>query len=736
MTEEIKAVSDEELLKLIDAEVSQSDGNFLDTSELSAEREKATLEYAMQPTGHLAPQGVSRIVASDTVEAIEGYTSVLSELLFDNNKLARLSPAENSPMGVLKARAGAQAVNHCLFKKNRGWEILNMWVKSGLMWKEGLISWEYVEDVSVTAEEFEEITLEALDTLLADPGVDIVGDLFLDPITDTYKDVRINRTKTTRKVEVTNVPPEALRISRDAESIKDAPFVGLEFETTRSAIRARYPDKKDEIEWDDVESPTSSYKVAANTDVAARRKASGANNVLSSDSPTEELEAMLPATLTKCWIYVDRDGDGIAELKRVIKVAGTILEEEDCDHIQLSSFIPFKIPHELTGLSMADMARPSTLATTAILRGFVENTYLTNYAPKIADPNTVDFSALQNYKPKSVIASIGNPNAAVASLPPEQISTGTVPLLQYLQEQKEQATGLSKAAQGLNDTLYVSGNSEAKVSQVQSAAQVRIQFIARRFMETGGLDLIEGVYKTMIKELSDTSVGLYTGDPTFNEVLFKDLPSCEYLSVEADVGDASNQTKLTKLQMIGGQVLPALRDAGAGGVVSPKAAAMIAHKAIDALGENPLDYIVDFTTNEFEEAAEKSRQQEEAEIQKQKQLEEKQTAQAMALQQANVDYTNVQSQNAIQDNLKQLMVALDKSYQEWAKVTIQAGKEQQAIPQQPSIDALYAKALALVNSQMTQPEGARTMVTKAAEAMTQQAVGAATQPEQGQEMLY
>ena len=135
---------------------------------------------------------------------------------------------------------------------------------------------------------------------------------------------------------------------------------------------------------------------------------------------------------------------------------------------------------------MADMARPSTLATTAILRGFVENTYLTNYAPKIADPNTVDFSALQNYKPKSVIASIGNPNAAVASLPPEQISTGTVPLLQYLQEQKEQATGLSKAAQGLNDTLYVSGNSEAKVSQVQSAAQVRIQFIARRFMETGG----------------------------------------------------------------------------------------------------------------------------------------------------------------------------------------------------------------------------------------------------------
>ena len=43
----------------------------------------------MIPQGHLKPQGVSRIVSSDTVEAIEGYTAVLSELLFDNNKLAK-----------------------------------------------------------------------------------------------------------------------------------------------------------------------------------------------------------------------------------------------------------------------------------------------------------------------------------------------------------------------------------------------------------------------------------------------------------------------------------------------------------------------------------------------------------------------------------------------------------------------------------------------------------------------
>ena len=62
-----------------------------------------------------------------------------------------------------------------------------------------------------------------------------------------------------------------------------------------------------------------------------------------------------------------------------------------------------RIGCEFYGLSMADFTRSSTLASTAILRGFVENTYLTNYSPKLADPNVVDFSALQNMKPKQII---------------------------------------------------------------------------------------------------------------------------------------------------------------------------------------------------------------------------------------------------------------------------------------------------------------------------------------------
>ena len=697
-------VSDEELNTLLDYKLTQSSASFLDTSELSDERQKSTYEYAMIPQGHLKPQGVSRIVSSDTVEAIEGYTAILSELLFDNNKLAKFKSYDRTPLAYHKATAASELLNHCLFTKNRGWSVLNTWLKSALMWKLAAVTWTYASEETISFEEYETIASTALDVQLSDPEITTTGDIYLDEQSGNYLDVRLKRTKVTNKVVVSPVPPETLRVGRGATGIHDASFVGFEEEMTRSEIRERWPDKAEGVDWSTVESNTH-YASELNTDSLARKQAIGTTLLLGSGDDNQ-LEATESAVVLRCWVYVDRDGDGIAELKYIVRVGDTILEEEDADHIQVAAFTPFEIPFELEGLSMSDMVRPSTLASTAILRGFVENTYLTNYAPKIADPNVVDFSALQNMKPKQIIASNGNPQGAVASLPPEQISTGTVPLLQFLQGHKEQATGLSKAAQGLNDALYVSGNSEAKVSQVQSAAQIRIQFIARRFMETGGRELLEGIYRTMQKEMRGGSVGAYTGNARYLDVLINDLPGIEFMSVEADVGDASNQTQLQKLQMIGQQILPALRDAGAGAVVAPTAASTIAVQAFDALGLDPLDYLIDINTDEFKKKAEEGQKKDQEAQAKATELKELTAKLEVDLQQANIDFTNVQAQNAIQDNLKQLMVALDKSEQEWSKLALEAGKEQQAMPTKTNIDVLYAKAQTLVADVMTTTAGA------------------------------
>lgn len=694
-------VEDDELLNIINSEVAQSQGNFLDSSELSDEREKATYEYAMQPIGHLAPQGVSKIVSSDTVEAIEGYSAVLSELLLNNKKLAKFIPHSQTAVDVHRARMASDVTNYCLFKKNKGWEIINTWMKAALLWKNAAVVWEYVEDYEYTFEEYEEISAEALDMLLSDMEVEVVGDLFINE-GGMYEDVRIKRKCNKSGIKIRNIEPESFLISQGASSIEDASFVGLTTEMTRSEIRKQYPEQADTIDWDSTDDRYT-FMQAMNTEKAARRTSVGLSNTSYSTNHTTEANQV--ASVLECWLRVDRDGDGISELKRFITVGDNILFEEDVDYIPIAELKPFDIPHEWAGLSMADMTRPSTLASTAILRGFVENTYLTNYSPKLADPNVVDFSALQNMKPKQIVPTNGNPAAAVQNMPPEALSSGTVPLLEFLQKHKEQANGLSKAAQGLNDTLYVSGNSEQKVSAVQSAAQTRIQHIARRFMETGLAALCEGVYKTMRTEMRTQSMSYYDRNDFYKTIEIKELPDNMMLQVEADVGDASNQTVLKKMQMIGQQVLPALMQAGYQGAIDPVAPATIAFKTIEALGEDPLDYIVDYTSEEYKGSAMEGKKQQQQAAEKKKALEEQNLMVKMALDQANVDYTNVQSQNAIQDNLKQLVVALDKSYQEWSKLTIQATKEGQPVPEQPDVQEMYQTAQSLIRQTMTPPKG-------------------------------
>lgn len=718
-------VGDHELLAMIEQGVMNSVGDFLNSSDLARERQKATYEYGMMPQFHLTPQGVSQIVSSDTVEAVEGYTAILAELMFNNNKLARFIPAGQTPTDFHQAKVASDLVNYAIFKQNPGWEILNTWVKSALLWKNSIVRWEFIEDFDYSFEEYESISQDNLDILLADSDVEVVGELAYENelVTDeqgnatydmVYKDVRLKRKHNKTRILIKNVHPECFRITRDAHSLDDAAFVGIQIDMTRSEVRKFFPDIAENIDWDAIGDGSYDWATKYTEEQAARKRLVGEEYWLGGNS--RELfpsEANRQITVIECWLRCDRDGDGIAELKHFIIAGSTILLEEDCDTIPLATLCPFEVPHEFFGLSVADMIRPSTMATTAILRGFVENVYLTNYSPKLADPNVVDFSALQNMKPKQIIATNGNPQTAVSALTPDTISTGTVPLLEVLQLHKEQATGLSKAAQGLNDTLYVSGNSEEKMQRAMSAAQVRIQYMARRFAETGFKRLVEGIYKTMRSKLRGKVVKYYDQNDIFKEVDPGTLPSNLLLYIDVDVGENSNSNIVKKMSLVGNQLIPALKQAGAGGAVNPEAAVKIACKTLEALDLDPLDYLVDYTDPKFKQMAQQSRDGEIQSQEKQRQLQEQATMLDLAQRQATLDLTNIQSKNAIQDNTKQLMVALDKSYQEWAKLHIQAAKEGVELPPQPDITQLLGIAKSVINSDLnvdaSRPQGGAPM---------------------------
>ena len=297
-------------------------------------------------------------------------------------------------------------------------------------------------------------------------------------------------------------------------------------------------------------------------------------------------------------------------------------------------------------------------------------------------------------KPKQIIPTNGNPNAAVTALAPETISTGTVPLLEHLQLIKEQATGMSKAAQGLNDTLYISGNSEQKLQAVQSAAQKRIQHIARRFAETGFKKLVAGIYDTMYKNMKGKTT--YIMDGIYTSIDMSELPSKMDVEIHLDIGENSNSNQIAKLTRIGKDILPALNAQGAGMVIKPEAPAVLATKLIEAMSLDSNDFLQDYTTDEFKQKAIKVLQEQSQAAINKKQAEQRKAMADAALAEANVAFTGAQTKNTFDDNAKQLAVSIDKHYQEWADLNLKAIEKGGQLPPHPDYGQIIQMAKELL----------------------------------------
>ena len=697
MKKKIEKIDDDMLIQSIDRHMRNATGGYTGSSDVSKRRENAVYEMSLEAQGDLKPQGVSSIVSSDSAEIAEGYTALLTKLLLDNNKLALFIPYGNEMAAVKASQIASDVVNYCLFNSNPdGWSKLSTWLKSAVVFGNSALTWGWEEQYDYVVEEYEEINQDVLDQLLADPDIEVVGDLNIleEPTMEAdgttpvkFVDVRLRRKIDKSGVKLRNIAPESFLIDRAASSVTDATFIGIVTEMTRSDVRRTWSDL--DIDFNEIGEEATVRSSDWSYESFARKDAAGITNWLTNNDDDED-EANISITVIECWIRTDRDGDGIAELKHVIKAGNTILEEDDVAYVPVAVLNPIEIPHEFYGLSLLDMARPQTQATTAILRGFVENVYFSNYGRTLADPNVVDFQALQNPVPKQIIPTNGNPAAAVQQLQPEPMSTGTAGILEFLGLQKEQSTGLSKTAMGLNDTLYVSGNSEQKMTGAQNAAQIRIEHIARRFVETGIKDLCRGVLREMKSNLKNPS--MYKTDQGYASISPQELqmmPANMDLDIQANIGENSNQSLAEKLLQLT-QLLPQMAQSPTSeSYINPMSSYNLALDILKNMGMDPTRFLNDPATPEFQQEQQQASQKKQQKEDLQEQAEQAAIKLDIATKEANISLIRAESDNKKIDNKRQLLQANDESNREWAELKVKAeGTEGAEIPTKIPVDFL------------------------------------------------
>jgi hypothetical protein len=478
---------DEQKLKVIlEAEIDDSIG-YVET-ETVEQRTKAINYYNRYEYGNEV-DGRSKIVTGEVAEVVDGALPQLMRIFAGSDELGRFEP--RMPGDEEFAKQATELTNYVFFSDNDGVIILHNWMKDALLQKNGIVKYWWEDSEDPTKEEYKGLNAEELTLLFADGEMELISqeteEVGIDPMGMPILsyNVVIKKKKEVGKVCVENVPPEEFLIAKRDKSIKNARFVAHRTVKTRSDLIAMgYPqDKVDKM---------PAYNDLTYTPERVARYSAGEmpDETQSLDFTMQEVE------LFECYIRTDFDGDGIAELRKVVYAGDQIIDNEETDHIPFASICPIPMPHKFFGQSLADRAMDIQLIKSTITRQILDNLYLTNMPRVTALDGQVNLDDLLTSSPGGVVRI--KSQGAVQPLSVPATASQSFPMLDYMDQVLQKRSGVTSMSQGIDPNILQNTTATA-IAAMQQAGSGRIEMIARIFADTGVKDLFAGIFHLILK---------------------------------------------------------------------------------------------------------------------------------------------------------------------------------------------------------------------------------------------
>ena len=629
-------LSDTELVARIEAEINDALG-YSDT--ISLQREEAMKYYYAEKFGNEV-EGRSQYVDSSVMDTIEWIKPSLMRVFASGDEMVVFNPT--GPEDVEAAKQATDYVNHIFTKDNNGWEILYSWFTDALLQKNGIVKcwWDDYEDWN--REEYTNLDEEEFNVLIMSPEVEIIEHT---PY-EGFHDVVISRRAQIGRVKIENVEPSEFLISRESKTIEDARFVCHRVIKTLSELREMWPDfdfKPEEMGWGEDMVPMAGERLARYSyDNSAGIPWGG----LGIGYPEEVLREYW---LHESYLRTDHDGDGIAELRKVCSVGSLVIENEPIDRIPFVSVTPIKIPHKFFGLSIADLIMDIQLIKSTLMRNLMDNMYNQNFGRYAVLEGQANLDDLLTQRPGGVVR-VKSPNAIMPLATP-QLEQSSFGMLEYLDQLRESRSGVNKYSQGLNENALPSHTTASAVQATMTAAQSRVELIARCFAETGVKELMKNIYELVLKNQDhDRVIMLRNQWVPVRPDMWRDQFDC---TVSVAIGSGNKDQQLMHLT----SMLQFAGDAMRGGlkIVSEKNMYNMGAALIKNMGfQNVQDFLTDPDTVPPEPNPQE--QMEQAELQlKQKELEIK----AADIQVKQQKMQQVAAADAVDAQLKMAELALE-----------------------------------------------------------------------------
>ena len=485
--------TEEELVARIQEEITDSLGY---GDEISQQRERAMEYYYGLPFGNEV-EGRSQFIDSTVQDTIEWIKPSLMRVFAAGDDMVKFTP--HGPEDVPMAEQASDYVNYVFTKDNPGFEILYSWFTDALLSKNGIIKVWWDETEESTREEYYDLTDIEVESIISDDDVDVVQhteeerevESDIGQVVETRHDLVIKRRERDGKIKIENVPPSEFLISREAKSIPQARFVCHRVRKTLSELREMYPDQ--DLEPEDLGGDEDDT-----TFPSERESRFDFDNSSSFHFGASEPEEALRSYLVhESYLKTDFDGDGIAELRKVCVVGDYVLENDPIDATPFVSITPIKIPHKFFGLSVADLVMDLQLMKSTLMRNLMDNMYNMNFGRYAVLEGQANLDDLLTQRPGGVVR-VKSPNA-ITPLTTPPLEPYSFQMLEYLDGVRESRAGVSRMSQGMNENALTSHTTATAVNAVMTAAQSRVELIARNFAETGVKDLMLVIYKLLYK---------------------------------------------------------------------------------------------------------------------------------------------------------------------------------------------------------------------------------------------
>ena len=441
--------------------------------------------------------GRSKVVATKVRDVVRAVKPSIMRVFLSTTKPVEFVP--KGPEDVAMAEQATDFIHH-EFQRLNGYRVLSDAIHDALVKKQGIIKSYYKRYPTAKIYTFTDLSEDERTLLTSDPDVQILEqememrmemDAMGMDIEAPVFSVKISRTQMKGELCLESVPPEELFVNRDARTTDDAYIIAHRTDMRAGDLIQMGFDPEIVLNLDGLESGSEITEV----EVFARQ---GYDEDFADES--EQDPAMKNVTVTEAYMRMDVDGSGVPVLHKFL-CGGTkyeLLDFEPVDDIPLVKLEIDPEPHSFYGSSLAELIIEDQDASTAILRGILDNVALTN-SPRLGFlEGSVNVDDLMNAEIGGLVR-MRQPGA-IQDLAVPFTAGQTLSALTYMDKMVEQKTGVTQNI-ALNPDALQSTTKAAVTASVEAAAgQVEVMV---RNLADGVRDLFRLMLKLSHKNMDE-----------------------------------------------------------------------------------------------------------------------------------------------------------------------------------------------------------------------------------------